>query len=124
MEDRTMNSPENKKLENNTKLLGNNSNNTKNERDSIMESKENKLVENKPENSIKTGTTKAQSMTLEEAIRIFKSSKPKEKALEDAPKSTEVPEKDAEKHENVSAKAFSLGLLDLKILIASSNVIC
>ena len=37
-----MNSPENKKLENNSKLVGNNSNNTKNERDSIMESKENK----------------------------------------------------------------------------------
>ena len=99
-----MNSPENEKLKNNARLAENNSNNTKNERDSIMENKENKLVENKPENSVKTGTTSVQSMTLEEAIRIFKSSKPKEKALEDAPKSTEVPEKDAEKHENVSAK--------------------
>ena len=29
MEDRIMNSPENKKLENNSKLVGNNSNNTK-----------------------------------------------------------------------------------------------
>jgi hypothetical protein len=96
MEARTMNSPENEKLKNNARLAENNSNNTKNERDSIMENKENKLVENKPENSVKTGTTSVQSMTLEEAIRIFKSSKPKEKALEDAPKSTEVPEKDAE----------------------------
>ena len=100
MENRTMNSPENKKLENNTKLLGNNSNNTKNERDSIMESKENKLVENKPENSIKTGTTNAQTMTLEEAIRIFKSSKPKEKALAETKKNTETPEVKAKKAEN------------------------
>lgn len=115
MEDRIMNSPENKKLENNSKLVGNNSNNTKNERDSIMESKENKLVENKPENSVKTGTTSVQSMTLEEAIRIFKSSKPKEKALEDAPKSTEVPEKDAEKHENVSAKNPEKGKEDYEV---------
>lgn len=96
-----MNSPENKKLENNTKLVGNSSN-TKNERDSIMESKENKLVENKPENSIKTGTTKAQSMTLEEAIRIFKSSKQKEKALAETKKNTETPEIKAEKAENTS----------------------
>ena len=99
-----MNSPENKKLENNTKLVGNNSNNTKNEKDSIMESKENKLVENKPENSVKTGTTSVQSMTLEEAIRIFKSSKPKEKALAETKKNTETPEVKAEKAENTSKR--------------------
>ena len=39
-----MNSPENEKLKNNARLAENNSNNTKNERDSIMENKENKLV--------------------------------------------------------------------------------
>lgn len=97
-----MNSPENEKLKNNARLAENNSNNTKNERDSIMESKENKLVENKPENSIKTGTTNGQTMTLEEAIRIFKSSKPKEKALAETKKNTETPEVKAEKAENTS----------------------
>ena len=95
-----MNSPENEKLKNNARLAENNSNNTKNERDSIMENKENKLVENKTENSVTIGSTKAQSMTLEEAIRIFKSSKPKEKALAETKKNTETPEVKAEKAEN------------------------
>jgi ribosomal protein S21 len=80
--------------------VGNSSNNTKNERDSIMENKENKLVENKTENSVTIGSTKAQSMTLEEAIRIFKSSKQKEKALAETKKNTETPEVKAEKAEN------------------------
>ena len=97
-----MNSPENEKLKNNARLAENNSNNTKNERDSIMENKENKLVENKTENSVTIGSTKAQSMTLEEAIRIFKSSKPKEKALAETKKNTETPEVKAEKAENTS----------------------
>ena len=39
-------------------------------------------------------------MTLEEAIRIFKSSKPKEKALAETKKNTETPEVKAEKAEN------------------------
>ena len=110
-----MENKEIKKNGNAANLAGNDTGITKNERDSIMESKENKLVENKPENSVKTGTTSVQSMTLEEAIRIFKSSKPKEKALEDAPKSTEVPEKDAEKHENVSAKNPEKGKEDYEV---------
>ena len=67
-----------------------------------MENKENKLVENKTENSVTIGSTKAQSMTLEEAIRIFKSSKPKEKALAETKKNTETPEIKAEEAESTS----------------------
>ena len=97
---RTMNSPENEKLKNNARLAENNSNNTKNERDSIMENKENKLVENKTENSVTIGSTNAQSMTLEEAIKAFKAAKSKQQALEKAKKNTENSEIKAEKAEN------------------------
>ena len=89
---------------NNTKLMGNNSNNTINERDITMKKQVNKPVENKTENSATTGSTKAQSITLEEAIRIFKSSKQKEKSLAETKKNTETPEVKAEKAENTSKR--------------------
>lgn len=90
---------------NNSKLVKNNSNDTQQqERDITMKHQVNKTVENKTENTVKTCTTSAQQMTLEEAIRIFKASKPKEKALAETKKNTETPEVKAEKAENTSKR--------------------
>ena len=82
MENKAMENKEIIKNTNNTKLMENNSNNTINERDITMKKQVNKTVENKTENSATTGSTKAQSITLEEAIKAFKAAKSKEQALE------------------------------------------
>ena len=102
MEGKTMNNNEIEKIGNNTKLMENNSNNTINERDITMKKQVNKTVENKTENSATTGSTKAQSITLEEAIKAFKAAKSKEQALEKTKKNSENSEIKAEKAENTS----------------------
>ena len=104
MEGKTMNNNEIEKIGNNTKLMENNSNNTINERDITMKKQVNKTVENKTENSATTGSTKAQSITLEEAIKAFKAAKSKEQALAETKKNTETPEVKAEKAENTSKR--------------------
>ena len=107
MEGKTMNNNEIEKIGNNTKLMENNSNNTINERDITMKKQVNKTVENKTENSATTGSTKAQSITLEEAIKAFKAAKSKEQALEKTKKNSENSEIKAEKAEKTEIASKS-----------------